>query len=294
MGSGRLSQARRRLSWAGGRIREKVGLVLWTSRLASRNVTGRGSVVGSGDSPVVSLTSYGKRTRTCFLAIESIADGDVKPSRLILWLDDPTILANLPRTLVRLQQRGLEIRPCHDWGPHKKCYPAAAESVTDGRHLVTADDDLLYPKHWLEDLQRATLETPDMIVCHRAMIVAFDDQGIAPYTTWKHCRTTEPSLRVYPLPGAGAAYPPALQKALRDAGTAFEDSSPRNEDVWLHSLEVRYGITARQITNVPLRELAIPGTQASGLWMTHIRGGGTDEAISRTYSPEDVARLRGA
>jgi len=99
---------------------------------------------------------------------------------------------------------------------------------------------------------------------------------------------------VYPLPGAGAAYPPAIQEALREAGTAFEDASPRNEDVWLHSLQVRHGIKARQLTDVPLRELAIPGTQASGLWMTHIRGGGTDEAIAKTYSPEDVARLREA
>lgn len=292
MENGRLSRARQRLAWAGGRIREKVGLALWAARLATWNGTGRKSVLGSVDAPVVSLTSYGKRTRTCYLAIESIAAGDVKPSRLVLWLDDPTILANLPRTLLRLQRRGLEIRPCHDWGPHKKCYPAAAEGIADGRHLVTADDDLLYPIHWLDDLQRAALETPDLIVCHRAMIVAFDDHGIAPYTTWRHCRTTEPSLRVYPLPGAGAAYPPALMTALKEAGTAFEESSPRNEDVWLHSLGVRHGIKARQITSIPLKELAIPGTQASGLWMTHIRGGGTDEAIARTYSPEDVARLR--
>lgn len=296
-GSGRISavvKARGRLTWAAGRFREKTHLVLWCVRLGARNLVSRDRVVGSPDNPVVSLTSYGRRVNSCYLAIESIAEGGVKPSRLILWLDDPAILNRLPRTLVRLQKRGLEIRPCHDWGPHKKCYPAAAEGVTEGRHLVTADDDLLYPEHWLRDLHQASVETPEMIVCHRAMVVAFDDQGIAPYTTWSHRRTTDPSLLVYPLPGAGAAYPPAIQEALREAGTAFEEASPRNEDVWLHSLQVRHGITARQLTNVPLRELAIPGTQASGLWMTHIRGGGTDEAIAKTYTPADVARLREA
>lgn len=280
--------------WAAGRIREKSQLLVWCAQLGARNLVSRDAVVGTSDSPVVSLTSYGRRVRSCYLAIESIAGGADKPSRLILWLDDPAILDRLPRTLSRLQKRGLEIRPCHDWGPHKKCYPAAAEGVTDGRHLVTADDDLLYPAHWLQDLRRAAEDTPEMIVCHRAMAVEFDGRGIAPYTTWRHRRSPEPSLLVYPLPGAGAAYPPAMQQALREAGTAFEDVSPRNEDVWLHSLQVRHGIKARQLTSTPLRELAIPGTQASGLWMTHIRGGGTDEAISKTYAPEDVARLREA
>lgn len=286
------AQARERLEWVAARFAEKTQLALWCVRLGIRNRMSRDRVTGSPDTPVVSLTSYGRRVRSCYLAIESIAEGGVKPSRLILWLDDPAILSHLPRSLVRLQKRGLEIRPCHDWGPHKKCYPAAAEGLTEGRHLVTADDDLLYPEHWLRDLQQAAIETPEAIVCHRAMVVAFDENGIAPYTTWSHRRTTEPSLLVYPLPGAGAAYPPALQAALREAGTAFEAASPRNEDVWLHSLQVRHGIKARQLTNVPLKELAIPGTQASGLWMTHIRGGGTDEAIARTYTPEDVARLR--
>lgn len=287
-----VTRTRERIKWAAGRVREKVGLGAWVARLALRNRINGDPLTGPADGPVVSLTSYGKRTRSCYLAIESIAEGKLKPSRLILWLDDPAILDRLPRTLVRLQKRGLEIRPCHDWGPHKKCYPAVAESVTNGRHLVTADDDLLYPEHWLQDLQRAALETPDLIVCHRAMVVGFDDHGIAPYTTWKHRRNAEPSLRVYPLPGAGAAYPPALQEALRQAGTDFEDKSPRNEDVWLHSLQVRHGIKARQLTDIPLSELAIPGTQASGLWMTHIRGGGTDGAIAKTYTPADVARLR--
>lgn len=287
-----LKQSGKRVLWAAGRLREKVSLGAWCVQLATRNAVSKGAVTGPPDGPVVSLTSYGKRTFSCYLAIESIAVGHLKPSRLILWLDDPAILNRLPRSLVRLQKRGLEIRPCHDWGPHKKCYPAAAEGVTDGRHLVTADDDLLYPHHWLEDLHRGASETPGMVVCHRAMVVAHADHGLAPYTTWKHCRTTEPGLRVYPLPGAGASYPPALQVALREAGTEFEDKSPRNEDVWLHSLQVRHGIKARQLTDVPLRELAIPGTQASGLWMTHIRGGGTDEAIAKTYTPADVARLR--
>src|ERR1700728_2535296 len=53
---------------------------------------------------VVSLTTYGKRVRVVHLAIESIARGKTKPSRLILWLDDAALIANLPRPLLRLER----------------------------------------------------------------------------------------------------------------------------------------------------------------------------------------------
>ena len=38
--------------------------------------------------PVVSLTTYGKRSRTVYLAIESIGEGSSVLPRIILWLDD--------------------------------------------------------------------------------------------------------------------------------------------------------------------------------------------------------------
>src|ERR1700722_2404094 len=57
--------------------------------------------------PVVSLTTYGKRIGTVFLAIESIGRGRVLPSRLILWVDESSILDKVPMTIWRLKQRGL-------------------------------------------------------------------------------------------------------------------------------------------------------------------------------------------
>ncbi|MDR3413234.1 MAG: hypothetical protein P4L87_20160, partial [Formivibrio sp.] len=62
----------------------QIGLLFLINRLGSRAVTEQGG-------PVVSLTTYKKRSKKVYLAIESIADGDVRPSRLILWIDDEVL-----------------------------------------------------------------------------------------------------------------------------------------------------------------------------------------------------------
>ena len=115
--------------------------------------------------PVVSLTSYGKRIRTVCLAIESIARGSMLPSRLILWIDDIAVFDNLPSGIRRLRQRGLEVRFCRNYGPHKKYYPYLASVETIEAPLVTADDDLLYPRYWLKELVEAFRQCPDVVNC---------------------------------------------------------------------------------------------------------------------------------
>ena len=54
------------------------------NRLTGKPVTEPGG-------PVVSLTTYGTRSRKAYLAIESIAQGRLRPSRLILWIDDENL-----------------------------------------------------------------------------------------------------------------------------------------------------------------------------------------------------------
>ena len=110
------------------------------------------STVVSPAGPVVSMTSYGNRIRTVYLTIESIGQGDVLPSRLILWLDDRSQFDHLLPSLIRLKHRGLEVKFCPNYGPHKKYYPYVESHGSFNVPLVTADDDVLYPKDWLKCL----------------------------------------------------------------------------------------------------------------------------------------------
>ena len=86
----------------------------------------------------------------------------MRPSRLILWVDHES-MDRLPAAICRLQQRGLEVKACPDYGCYKKYYPYVESESQFVVPLVTADDDVLYPRYWLERLVEALHAFPHIV-----------------------------------------------------------------------------------------------------------------------------------
>jgi len=263
---------------------------LWFAWYRARNRFSRAMLTGTAPT-VVSLTTFGTRADVVYVAIESIGAGRVRPRRLVLWLDDPRIIDNLPATLRRLQRRGLEIHLTDNLGPHTKYYPSLTLEGIDGLPLVTADDDILYPHGWLADLLAASRAHPAEVCCHRAFVVATRGTGLAPYSTWPNCRTTQAGPMNFATGVSGVLYPPAMLAALRGRGTAFMATTPKADDVWLHWVALREGIPVRQVRPKPRHFPFIPGTQEVGLVNQNVGEGANDRWIAATYDETDVARL---
>jgi len=263
--------------------------------LVLRNLVGRRAVTSPGTGPVVSLTTFGVRTARVHLAIESIGRGSLLPSRLVLWLDDPAQLANLPRSLRRLERRGLEIRQSENYGPHTKYFPYVMSLETHLVPLVTADDDTVYPREWLAALRAAHRETPDHVVCHRARRITLDDDAaIEPYTRWRFVTDSAPSPLNLATGVSGVLYPVAMLHALRDAGESFRECAPRTDDIWLHAVALRSGVPVRQLDARAGLFPLVPSTQAVSLVADNVHGPGNDDAVRRTYGADDLAALRAA
>lgn len=258
-------------------------------RLVATNSRSR---LTSPGGPVVSLTSYGNRIQYVHLAIESIAHGKLKPSKLILWLDQKSAEGALPDPLRKQVQRGLEIRVCRDLGPHKKYYPYLESCDAIETPLVTADDDLLYPRWWLKKLVNEFVRYPDVVNCYRARRIQFDGQGLASYETWELTKSTDPSFCHFAGSGAGTILPVPLQRFIKNAGAGFVDCCPRADDIWLHAQALRAGYKVRQIQKREFRLLEIPGSQKRALHHRNLAGGGNDRQIAATYSCRDVEMLR--
>lgn len=267
----------------------KVRLRVVRLRLANR--FGR-SRVTDPRGPIVSLTTYGVRFQTVDLAIESIAQGKMLPSRLILWLDDASLLENLPTGIRRLQKRGLEIMKCKNYGPHKKYYPYLESLQELEIPLVTADDDVLYPGDWLKKLFEAFLQYPNFVNCHMARIVKLNQQSIDKYESWGFVDSTEPSFRHFAIGVGGVLYPPSLQREVKREGTAFESCCPKADDIWLHAQAVRAGYKVRQVARTAIPLFYIPGTQINALHKQNLAGGENDVQIKLTYSATDINFLR--
>lgn len=255
-----------------------------------RNLLCRSRVVDV-DGPVVSLTSYGKRIDTVFLTIESIGRGRMKPGRLILWLDEESTLADPPATLRRLVKRGLEIHPTENYRSHKKYLPYVLSADFFQQPLVTADDDVIYPQHWLEHLYAAYNQYPSVINCFRARKLNIQDGKLLPFTTWPFCNSSEPSHRHFSEGVGGVIFPPRFLTALKLADKGFADKCPRHDDVWLNVLALRNDFRVRQILGERVKFPLIPETQEDGLWVTNLGDDG-DAQIRATYTAADIAKIQ--
>lgn len=266
---------------------------VWMRRLLRRNLDSTEPIVGV-DGPVVSLTTFGPRFETVFYTIESIGCGELKPSRLILWVEHPLMARDLPPALLRLTKRGLEVRATEDIGPHKKYFPYVMSEVSPERPLVTADDDVLYPHDWLSGLARSSAAFPEAIHCYRAHAVAFAADGqLAPYRQWPACRTDQPSHLNFSTGVSGVLFPVAMQGALRDAADGFLACCPRADDIWLKATAWRARIPVRQVTRFGRTFFEIPGTRAHGLAKSNVEGGSNDQQLLRTFTPAELEALRG-
>lgn len=254
------------------------GFWLWACNMWSRR-----SLTGTCNADV-SLTSYGRRVRSVWLTIESIGRGRERPRRLILWLEDEATVAKPPVKLRRLMRRGLEIKHCEDFGPHKKYYPYVLESVLD-RPLVTADDDMIYPPNWLSKLVAAHHE--GQVTAYRARI-----RLDGPYATWPLCTTDQASDRVFATGVSGVAYPPEVLKALRLRGDDFTRICPNADDFWLHFAAQSAGVPVRQVDCLPSDWWPQIRLTGSGLWSANLTRGQND-AISVATAAAWADRAQG-
>jgi hypothetical protein len=258
--------------------------------LKVRNRTSRSSVLGTAE-VVVSLTTYGTRLSTVAYAIESIATGDLRPKQMILWLDDPDGFKHRPTSLRRLEGRGLQVRLTRNFGPHTKYFPSLGTALSQNLPLVTADDDILYPRSWLSRLMAAGREHPQEVSCYRASIVTSFDGRIAPYGTWPQCRDTVASVTRFATGVSGVYYPASMLRALAARGDEFMERSPRADDIWLHWVALQEGLRVRQISPTARHFPYIPGTQKQTLLEENVYRGTNDLRIAGLYSPSDIELL---
>ena len=249
-------------------------------------------VIGSSTNPVVCLTTFGHRARTVHIGIESIARGIQKPSRLILWVDEDYLLRDPPKRLRRLQRRGLEIIGTPNFGPHKKYYPYVVSKPQHTIALVTADDDVLYPRRWLATLAQAYAQNPKTVTCFRANTIVFDQNRFAAYKTWPPCVGTTAKLTNVATGVSGVIYPPYFLDILKAAGDGFLADCFEADDIWLHWQATQNGIRIRQILSHQTDFRSIRSAQRSSLAMENVFNGRNDRFVSTLYSSRLIARIQ--
>lgn len=189
-----------------------------------------------GTEIIVSLTTHGRRLYEVYLGIESIMQGSVKPTRIVLWLSKDLQASPLPQTLLNQIDRGLLIKYTEDIGPYTKLIPALKEYPDSV--IVTIDDDILYPFDTLEMLVSAYRKQPKCIVANRVMDITLDKLGHpTSLPTWKELEDKDRISKFNFFEGVGAVlYPPHCFTAEVLDKSVFSEICPTADDVWFNCM----------------------------------------------------------
>ncbi|MFK5985115.1 MAG: hypothetical protein QM479_06790 [Pseudomonadota bacterium] len=256
-----------------GKFMQKLKLMvrkLLASRYYLNNIFSKEAITDSSSNLLISLTSHDIRIKSVFYAIESMGLGLSKPNRIILWLSHND-LKKIPSSLQRLQKRGLEIKSCEDIKSYKKLIPLTTiqNELSGIDYIVTADDDIIFPKNWL-NLFLANLNlNKKLILSQRARIIRFKNNQLDRYNNWPPISSQNniANCLIFPTGVAGVCYPVSFLSVLKKEGEIYKEIAPKQDDVWFWAVALYSNYMPKFIHNKNLDILKlVPGSQSISLW----------------------------
>ncbi|MCB9817844.1 FkbM family methyltransferase [Candidatus Nomurabacteria bacterium] len=182
---------------------------------------------------IVSLTSHGHRLEsTAPLAIASLFNQTVLPDKIILWLAHDEKQTS---SLIKLQKLGLEIKFTNDIKSYKKLIPALKEFPEST--IITVDDDVLYPKDWLEKTMIEHAKQPNAIIFNRGREMLIKNGHVQPYTDWQLVTTDHNNHHLFlPTGIGGVLYPPSSLDSRVMKESLFKKLAPLADDLWFWAM----------------------------------------------------------
>jgi hypothetical protein len=230
---------------------------------------------------IVSITTIAERLYKVHLCIESLLRQSLKPDYLMLWVSVTEDM--IPKKLDRLKQRGLQIKFCKDIRSHRKIIYTLKENPQS--IIVTADDDLFYPRDWLKQLYDAYQEEPQYIHCHRAHLMIKDPGGkLKKYNEWNALSPgiRLPSLFIWPVGMYGVLYPPhsLSDEVLNEE--VFMRLSPYSDETWAKAMSLLKGTQCKKVSPFCPQYTHIRGVRGKSLNKINSEGK-KDEQIQAVF-----------
>ena len=209
----------------------------------------------SKSSYIISLTSIPSRMHTVHVVIESLLTQKYKPEHVILWLSEFDRNGNkifdrdqLPTLLKKQMKRGLLVNFCDDIRSYRKLLPSMKQYPNS--HIVTADDDIIYPSDWLARLVSVHEKHPECVVCYRGVKITFDqNKKLSPYLNWpEFTNKYQPSFDLFPQGGEGTIYPVGTFNQNAFDKDVFLKICLTADDVWFKAMSLHNNVKCVKIT----------------------------------------------
>ena len=217
---------------------------------------------------VVSLTSIPSRINSIHLVIRSLLKQTLRPKKIVLWVHKD-LEKQLPKRLQKLRSDLFEIKPTEGHSSHRKLvHSLKAYPKTP---IVTCDDDLLYPKDWLEKLWQCAAKHPDKIIANQTRYIRYQENGtVKPYKQWTYPSRIEDPMAIIAIGAGGVWYPvDALNKAVTDQAL-YMRLAPKADDLWFKAMAILNHTATISPTRKSRTPIPIIGSQKVALKKTNI------------------------
>jgi hypothetical protein len=217
---------------------------------------------------VVSLTTIPSRLSSLHLVIRSLLVQSLLPERIVLWVHE-SLEGKLPKKLISLCGGLFEIRYTKGTASHRKLVHSLV--AFPGSPIVTCDDDLLYPKDWLENLAEEAKKYPENILANQTRYIRYYPDGrVIPYSEWQYPQDTFNKMAVIGIGAGGVWYPlGALDPQVTDE-LLFMALAPRADDLWFKAASLLKGTPTKQTKQPTATPTPIIGSQKVALKKTNI------------------------
>lgn len=221
---------------------------------------------GRADDVIVSLTSYPARIGTAWKTLETIFRQSVLPSEVVLVLSSVEFpRMEIPASVSRFKHQGLRVVFVdNNIRSYKKLVPVMSEY--GNKAIITVDDDVLYPHHWLRDLINAHRLLPEHIVGHRGTVIKSIGRDVAPYVDWPQANKQSPAARVFLTGMGGILYPPNFLQfeTTKDMSLATK-LAPTADDIWFKAMSMLAGVNVSKVSDSRGDFMTVRSAQRSSL-----------------------------
>lgn len=214
---------------------------------------------------IVSLTSIPSRLNIVNIVIRSILDQEVRPEKIILWLNT-NLKKSIPKNLKKLEGDIFEIRYSELNCSHRKLIHTL--ELFANTIIITCDDDLIYHPTWLKSLYNEHEKNSEVIIANQIRHISYDtkDGSLLPYKKWKNTSEVKTNSKaVLPIGAGGVLYPPNTLSSKTTDKDLFLKLTPKADDLWFKAMALLEG-TQSILSNTPVpTPIPILGSQAQSL-----------------------------
>lgn len=240
---------------------------------------------GNDNFVIASMTSFPSRINYTHISIECIFRQSLRPDKIILWLAEsqfPNKLNDLPSTLLKQMERGLEIYFCDDLRSHKKYYFSLMKFPES--KVIMLDDDLYYHKDLIKNMVYFHNNNPNYIIASRVHKMVFENNTLVPYRNWIHnFQADKSSLYLHHTSGNGTLIP---YRDFFDETTLnpklMMELSPNSDDVWLKMNLIRQNKEVFVFNKYNRDPITVKSTHNSSLVSKNTFKGFKDLQIEKT------------